>query len=483
MVKMNPETKIKNRKEISGMQMRWRILLNELAPMNRVHSGPEMAKAWRILAGAYPNCELLSWPAGWEEYGWKIPPAWILHRAVLTGPDGKVIADSDRNPLEVYSYSPPFTGKLTRDELEAHLFSNPKQPNRIPFHFRNQYRPWEADWGFCLPHAVREKLPEGEYLVFIDTEYDDTTPMEGVIQAHQGELADSLLFVSHFDHPGQACDGLLGCLAGHEVLTRLAGRKTRLTYRMLSSVEVIGSVFFAAERAEKESIREAMVTATAGARAPLIYARSSGEDAFVDRAMTHILKYACPDCDNVPFRSTLGNDEGAFDVAGVGIHCGSLMRWPFPEYHTDADTPDIVDDDLFEEYVRIVIRLIDIAECNAVLLPRFSGLPCLSNPDINLYISPAKVSGIGTEADPNYDRLMERLPDNAARNEARRYSASINYLMKLLPPLANGSNTTLDIAERCNLPFSIVDAYTDMWVEAGLLDKQWINPFNGHKSA
>jgi len=446
--------------------------------MQRVHSGPEMAKAWRMLIEAYPHCEILSWPVGHEVSYWKVPPAWILHCGILTDPNGKVIADSNWNPLHVFCYSPPFKGAITLEELDKHLFSNPHKPERIPFHFRNQYRLWEADWGFCIPHMVRENLPDGEYYVDINTEYDDSAPMEGVLQTHEGQLSDSLLFVSHFDHPAQTCDGLLGCIAGHEVITRLSGRNTRLTYRMLSSVEVVGSVFYATERAVNDGVREAMVTATAGARGPLVYARSAHEQAFVDRAMIHILKHAYPESKNVPFRSTLGNDEGAFDVAGVNIPCGSFMRWPFPEYHTDADTPDAVDDELFETFVRLIMRMIDIAEHNSVLLPRFTGLPCLANPDINLYISPARISGIGAGEDPNSARLMERLLDESTREEARQYADSFNYLMKLLPVLADGTNTTLDVAERCNLPFFLVDAYTDMWVEAGLLEKRWVNPFS-----
>ena len=49
--------------------------------------------------------------------------------------------------------------------------------------------------------------------------------MEMAEQVHQGTKKESILFVGHFDHPQMCLDGLVGCLAGHEVLERLKGKK------------------------------------------------------------------------------------------------------------------------------------------------------------------------------------------------------------------------------------------------------------------
>ena len=69
--------------------------------------------------------------------------------------------------------------------------------------------------------------------------------LEMAEDVHFGKNDDSFLFVGHFDHPQMCLDGLIGCLAGHELLHRLKKQKTKLTYRMLSTVEIIGSVFYA----------------------------------------------------------------------------------------------------------------------------------------------------------------------------------------------------------------------------------------------
>lgn len=435
-----------------------------------------MDDAYTALLEYYPDAELLGYFTGDQCGTWEVPKGWVVHEARLTGPDGRVVADYHDHPLSLFTYSPSFSGELTREELEPHLFSDPSRPDAIPFHFRNQYRRWAAEWGFCLRHHDREALPDGRYKVEIDTAFPDSE-MRMALQTHQGDTQDCLLLVGHFDHPAQAGDGLAGCLAGHEVISRLAGRRTRLTYRMLSTVEIVGSVFYADRRAHQDGVREALFSAMAGVDAPLIYARSAHENSAVDRAMAHVLRHCGETSTSVGFRGTVGNDEIAFDVHGVNIPCGSLVRWPHPHYHTDKDTAQSMDVGKMETFISVLLRVIDVLESNAVLTGRFDVLPQLGHPEIDLYVSPTSISGVKQDSDSTAERLMARLPDEAARREALQSAGNFNAMMTLLPPLADGRYTTLDIAERAGVPFIVVDAYTDMWQEKGLLEKTWVNPF------
>lgn len=461
---------------------RWRQALAELTPLERYHAGPGMTAAYDGLRCHYPGVELIAYRTGDRVGTWTVPAGWVVHHGRLTDPQGRVIADHAVHPLHLFAYSPSFSGPVPLEELQAHLMSDPSRPDAIPFHFRNQYRPWAAEWGFCLAHRDRERLVEGTYHVDIRTEFVETDMLLG-LQSHEGEHADCLLLVGHFDHPAQAGDGLVGCLAGHEVLSRMAGRRTRLTYRMLSTVEMVGSVFYADRRARADGVREALFSAMSGVRGPLVYSRSAHETAAVDRAMAHVLKHCGEPWEAVGFREAVGNDEIAFDVHGVDIPCGSLMRWPHPDYHTDRDTAESMGEAQMEAFIRILQRVIDIFENNALLTGRFMALPQLSHPDTDLYLSPTSMSGVVLSGDPLAQRLMARLPDEAARAEARAAADNLNLMMSLLPPLADGRHTTLDIAERSGVPFAVVDAYTDLWREKGLLDKTWINPFAAGKSA
>lgn len=246
---------------------RWRHVLNDTWNLNRVHVGPEMSTAYRRLAREYPNASILGYSSGERSGTWVVPNAWSIRRARLVAPDGNVIVDNADSPMGVFAFSASFSGDVSRSELERHLLSDPSRPQAVPFHFRNQYRHWSPEWGFCLPHSVRCALPDGIYRVEIDSAFQPGR-LEMVEQVHRGDFVSSLLFVGHFDHPYMCNDGIVGCLAGHEALTRLGDRRTRLTYRMLSTVEIIGSVFYAEREAKARSVSEALFVATAGAKAP-----------------------------------------------------------------------------------------------------------------------------------------------------------------------------------------------------------------------
>lgn len=455
---------------------RWQTVLDAVWRLNRVHVGDDMSAAYRTLAAAYPGTRVFGYPSGEACGTWTAPPAWTLRRARLTAPGGRVIADAAVHPLAVFAYSPAFTGDVSLDELQSHLLSDPNRPDAIPFHFRNQYRHWSTEWGFCVPHNVRETLAPGTYRVEIDTAFAPGM-MEMAEQVHAGDLPASLLLVGHFDHPALCNDGLGGCLAGHEALARLEGRQTHLTYRMLSTVEIVGSVFYAERVAKQHGVREAVFVSTSSARAPLSYQTSATGTAFVDRAIRHLLAHVAGSEGVRPFRSVYGNDEIAYDVGGVNIPCGSLMRFPYPEYHTSDDNPAAVDADRFEESVSVLLDLIDVCEQNASLHRRFSGLPCLASPDVDLYLAPPVMSGVAQAANATSRRLMDRLRDGHARAAAERAGGAFFTLMNLLPTMSEGAHTTLDLAERAGVPFAAAHAYTEMWVERGLLEKRWQNPF------
>jgi aminopeptidase-like protein len=457
----------------------WRDILNKIWGLNRVHVGPEMSRACRILAQSYQQCRIIGFESGEWAGSWQVPPAWIVEQARLTGPDGRILADVEASPLALWAYSPQFSGTVSLAELEAHLSSSPSRPDALPFYFRNQYRFWAPQWGFSLPHSLRQSLVDGAYGVEIVTRFEDGR-LEMVEQVHAGESADSLLLVASLDHPCQCGNGLAACLVGHEVLRRMVGRRTRLSYRMLSTVEIVGSVFYASHEAPGAGIREALVLAGLGSPAPLSYQGSCAGNAAVDRALSHVLDFADEAVSRVAYRhGGFNKDESAFEASGIRIPCGSLMRHPIPTHDTSDDTPETIDDVVFERSVTILIRLIEVFEGNGRLEPRFSGLPCLSHPELDLYLAKPTAGGAVEVADTPWGRLLARLPDDMARTQCQALPGrAFALLMTLASSLADGRSTILDLAIRAGVPFTVALAYVSLWVDKGLLDIRWVSPFD-----
>ena len=82
--------------------------------------------------------------------------------------DGRVVLGSDDHHLHCVNYSQPFRGRVSRDELLAHLHSYPARPHAIPFKFYF----YDEKWGLCLQHERVRALTDDEYDVEIDCAFE-----------------------------------------------------------------------------------------------------------------------------------------------------------------------------------------------------------------------------------------------------------------------------------------------------------------------
>ena len=61
------------------------------------------------------------YPTGEPCWTWRVPEKWTCDEAYLETLDGKRLLDYAEHPLHVVSYSLPFEGVVTREELLPHL--------------------------------------------------------------------------------------------------------------------------------------------------------------------------------------------------------------------------------------------------------------------------------------------------------------------------------------------------------------------------
>ena len=172
-------------------------IIEDLFNLNRTLIGEGYDKSLAYLKKLLPEMKVLEFKTG-EEYGtWKIPQRWEVKDAWVKY-KGKKIIDYKKEPLSLLIYSQPIHGIVQLDELKKHLYFHPEVKNAVPYNF--QY--YEPTWAFNITLEQYEKLKEGDYEVFIDTEYSDSTMKIGEYILKGGER--EILIISHIDHPFQS---------------------------------------------------------------------------------------------------------------------------------------------------------------------------------------------------------------------------------------------------------------------------------------
>src|SRR4051794_24164622 len=223
-------------------------LMKELAPLNRVICSDDYDKAIRYLTALMPF-KVLEYSSENEHNGWVIPPRWNVKQARISR-GGELVYDGMRHPLALIALSTGFRGKVSLEELRRHLHYDHRYDDAIPFHFRQQFRSWQRDWGFCVPKRLYDSLEAGEYEVLINTEES-----EGVLRmlelTHEGTAQESIIFGANLDHPGVANDGIAGVAVGIELFRRLCGKKHKLTYKLVLTQGIIGSQYYLGMQAKE----------------------------------------------------------------------------------------------------------------------------------------------------------------------------------------------------------------------------------------
>lgn len=367
--------------------------------------------------------------SGTEMWTWKAPQKWSVREAWIRSGD-RVIADYRAHPLHLASYSVPFSGRLSKAELLPHLHANPDRRNAAPFLY-HYYRP---DWSFCVSAKTLESLGDGPFDVKVDTVLADDHLRVGEIVV-KGDGPDSVVLTSHLCHPGQANDGLSGVAVGVALMKRIAALpRRRYTYRLVLGPENIGSIaWLFANQDLIPSLRFGVVLEMLGNKNHLKLQYSRQGNTALDRIADKVLSETVPVYGVGPFRQVICNDEINFNGPGIDAPTISLSRWPYPEYHTTDDSPDIISPRYMMESLDVCWRILRHLEANRYPSRRYTG---------NVFLSK-----YGLYEDLNLDDTIERIV------------------------LAfDGRRSVLDIAEDLGLPLSRVEQYAERFKAAGLVD-------------
>lgn len=317
-------------------------------------------------------------PCGSEAFTWIVPPRWSVREARIEA-HGSVLVDVADDPLHLVTHSAPFRGRISRDELLAHLHSDPARPHAIPF----RYSFYTRTWGFCVPHSWMERFTADEFDVIVDTELSDDAALQIGEVTLAGRSSRRIVLTAHLDHPGQVDDGLGGAAALLELIRRFdadGGYDGYFTLTFLFTCETIGSLCYLHRFADevRAEVECCIAPEALGKREPLAFGESFGGDSQLDRAAQCVFARRFGDFPRKPFLYLLANDDQVFDGPGFLIPSISIARAPYAEYHSSLNNPGAFDVEGYREGVDVIEEVVRVLDRNRVPMPRFENLPFLS---------------------------------------------------------------------------------------------------------
>lgn len=421
-------------------------IIKKLLMKNRTIVTSDVRDCMNIINEKYP-IKLNEYPSGSEYQTWIIPPEWNLKKGTLS--DGKnIIASHEKSPLFVARYSLPFKGKVTKEELIKHTFTNPASPDSFCYEFRLAYNFQRRlkEWRIALPYDMVQSLLDIDYYVDIDVEVKPGNMLIAESD-HQGSSGFWFTFLSHYCHVAQANDGLAGVAIMLEVVERIRKKypKPRFSYKALLMPETIGSsVYAASHEKELDSCLGGVFSEMGGADSPLQLVFSRRGDTYIDRVFLYVLqKQGKLPCRLIPFRKGWGNDELVFDAPTVGVPVVSLDRHPFEAYHTHHDNMELIKLEKLEEVVSLLMAVVDVLETDYIPRPRNR---------VPVYLTRYDLYSDWTEQRAEYD---------------------INTL--LLDNMSSGLSI-LDIALKFGLDFDMVNNYLKKFIDNNLIDTMLVTP-------
>lgn len=326
------------------------------------------------------------YPTGEQCWTWRVPEKWTCHQAYLETLDGRRLIDYADHPLHVVSYSLPFEGVVSREELLPHLHVHPRLPDAIPFVFKY----YERDWGLCATQVLRDSLTDDAYRVVIDASLEPGTLKVGEFIL-PGQSEQSFVLVAHLCHPAMVNDDLTGVVVGLDVMRTLTRQLLNLptyqlhhyTYRLLILPETIGSVAYLSHNEHLiPNMVGGLFLEMLGNDSPHALQASFQPASQADRCLSTAFASLDSQGYQGAYRSIIDNDERQFNAPGVRVPMLSLSRVdapkstgrpPYPEYHSSHDNPAIISQQRLEASRDVVLSLIKAWEQNQYVVNNYKG--------------------------------------------------------------------------------------------------------------
>lgn len=340
-------------------------LMQKLWPICRSITGDGLRQTLVIIGEQLP-LERHSAASGTACFDWIVPPEWNIRDAYVKDASGCRVIDFRKSNLHVVGYSTPVGRRMTLAELQPHLHSLPLLPDAIPY--RTSY--YTPAWGFCLAHADRERLRDGDYDVVIDSTLEPGRLDYGQVVL-DGTGQRDVLLSTYICHPSLANNELSGPVMLTSLLRALSSLpKGRFTYRGVYTPETIGTIAFLAQHFDvlDKRVTAGFVVSCVGDDGPFTYVRSKKANSLADRAAEHALRFVAGGKPlSIRPYDPVGSDERQYCSPGINWPVGSLLRsrhGEYPEYHTSKDDMAFVSEEGLANSFRAYLRVLEVIEIN-----------------------------------------------------------------------------------------------------------------------
>ena len=335
-----------------------------LFPICRSITGDGFRQSLAIIREQVPEMQVFEVPTGTQVFDWTVPREWNIRGGWIRRKNGETVIDFRDSNLHVLGYSVPVHKTVSREELLEHVYTQPEQPDWIPY-VTSYYK---ERWGFCMSERQKQQLTDDEYEVCIDSTLADGSLTYGELIV-PGETDEEVFFSTYLCHPSMANNELSGpCLmtALIRYVQSLANR--RYTYRFIIVPETIGSITYLSRHLTEmqQHVKAGFVLSCVGDDRTYSMVSTKYEDTLADRVLQNVLRFHYPDYIRYSFMKR-ASDERQYGSAGVGLPVCAFCRskyHEYPEYHTSADDLSLISPEGLQGSYEVMVKVIDALEHN-----------------------------------------------------------------------------------------------------------------------
>lgn len=335
----------------------------DLWPFGRSLTGPGVQRTISYLQKLNPELQAHSIRSGQQVFDWEIPEEWLVRDAFLEHVEtGQRFAEFSKSNLHLVGYSEPVNTVMELSELKTRIFTQPDQPNWVPY-VTSYYK---RTWGFCLSEHELTAMPDGQYRVVIDSELFEGE-MTFADAVFPGRGNQEVFFSTYICHPSMANNELSGPVLASALMRYIKKRypEPKYTYRFAFVPETIGSLAYLSRHLDhlRKTVVAGFVLSCVGDERSYSHVESRLGGSLADDA----IRAALVGKESVKTYSFLerGSDERQYCAPGIDLPVAGFCRskyGEYPEYHTSADDFSVVTQKGLEEAFSVMCSIIDAFE-------------------------------------------------------------------------------------------------------------------------